>query len=113
LASLELYVPQLTTRVENLVAEIASCSQKQSIQEISKWFARFSFDFAGDLAFGGGFELTKNGDTEGYIQLIQAAQRAIPILGQIPEICSFPNSLADHTIDLTSSSASIGCLTRP
>jgi hypothetical protein len=85
-SSVELYIPQLIVRSESLITEISSSSRKQPTQDISEWFSRFSFDFMGDLAFGGGFELTKNGDTEGYFKLLEGANLGASTLGQATEI---------------------------
>jgi hypothetical protein len=77
------------TRIGNLLNEISSALKRDSKQDILDWVSRFAFDFMGDMAFGGGFELTKNGDPDDYFGLIEGVQRMSVYIGQIAEAGSF------------------------
>ncbi|KAJ6588130.1 cytochrome P450 [Mycena capillaripes] len=54
------YEPMLVRRVVQLIEALGA--QKGASLDISQWLSFFSFDFMGDIAFGGGFELMRDGD---------------------------------------------------
>ncbi|KAJ7478690.1 cytochrome P450 [Mycena galericulata] len=56
-AAIKGYEPMLIRRVSQLVE---SLDQRKSKLDLSHWFSYFSFDFMGDIAFGGGFELMRD-----------------------------------------------------
>ena len=71
-ASVKEYEPILTRRI----LQLADCLQKASVDGVvylNEWISYFTFDFMGDLAFGGGFEIMREGDTNGYWRLLNDA----------------------------------------
>ncbi|KAJ7706874.1 cytochrome P450 [Mycena rosella] len=62
-AAIKGYESMLIGRVTQLVDALGE--QNGRSVNISRWFSFFSFDFMGDLAFGGGFELMREGDRHG------------------------------------------------
>ncbi|KAJ7653210.1 cytochrome P450 [Mycena polygramma] len=57
------YEPMLFRRVAQLVEALGS--QDDNNVDLSQLLSFFSFDFMGDLSFGGGFELMRDGDKDG------------------------------------------------
>ncbi|KAJ7146770.1 cytochrome P450 [Mycena epipterygia] len=57
------YEAMLIRRVAQLVEALHA--QRGASVDLSRWLSFFSFDFMGDIAFGGGFELMRDGDTDG------------------------------------------------
>ncbi|KAI5124822.1 hypothetical protein M0805_005452 [Coniferiporia weirii] len=66
-ASIEGYETALLKRGFQLVGELRKRSKKEEggadvpAVNLSEWMSRFSFDFMGDMAFGGGFETMRDG----------------------------------------------------
>ncbi|KAJ7206366.1 cytochrome P450 [Mycena pura] len=57
--------------------------------DIAAWFSFFSFDFMGDMAFGGGFEMLRDGgDENGLWAILEQGTKSINVLSQIPWIIS-------------------------
>ncbi|KAJ7074048.1 high nitrogen upregulated cytochrome P450 monooxygenase 2 [Mycena amicta] len=53
--------------------------------DMAAWFSYFMFDFMGDMAFGGGFEMLRDGgDKEGLWTLIKGGAKNIATVSQIP-----------------------------
>jgi hypothetical protein len=94
-------VYSIGSRVIHSATVIASPFRKQPIQVVFTWIARFAFKFMGDMPFGDGLELLKNGDTDDYFEMIKGAQSLSARVGQIPEIGLFVHLWATYTIDLT------------
>ncbi|KLO09304.1 high nitrogen upregulated cytochrome P450 monooxygenase 2 [Schizopora paradoxa] len=69
--------------------QLADCLEKASAAsqrgvDLSKWFGHFAFDFMGDMAFGGGFELMRDGDKDGIWALLEARVKNLAFLIHIP-----------------------------
>lgn len=84
------YVEPLVTRVDQLV-EILKDICKMSPGgvariDLAKWISYFTFDFMGDLAFGGCFELMRDGDTLGFIKAMDDGMMLPSISQHIPWI---------------------------
>ncbi|KAI3597833.1 cytochrome p450, partial [Moniliophthora roreri] len=61
------YQDILVKRARELASRLeATYREGQKQVDIAKWISYFSFDFMGELAFGGGFDLLQNGDKNGY-----------------------------------------------
>ncbi|KAJ7633024.1 high nitrogen upregulated cytochrome P450 monooxygenase 2 [Roridomyces roridus] len=57
--------------------------------DIAGWFGYFAFDFMGDMAFGGGFDMMRDGgDKKGLWELIANGARNIVIVSQTPWLSS-------------------------
>ncbi|KLO18216.1 high nitrogen upregulated cytochrome P450 monooxygenase 1 [Schizopora paradoxa] len=84
--SLTEYEIMITRRATQLMERL---SKDDGPINIIKWLDYFSFDFVGDMAFGGGFELLEAGcDKEGIVQIMEIFMVAgftiahVPWLGQ-------------------------------
>ncbi|KAJ7805633.1 cytochrome P450 [Mycena olivaceomarginata] len=68
-------VTQLMDRLEGLSGPV----------DIAEWFSYFTFDFMGDMAFGGGFEMLRDGgDNEGLWTIIENGAKSISMVSHIP-----------------------------
>ncbi|KAJ6531615.1 high nitrogen upregulated cytochrome P450 monooxygenase 2 [Mycena vulgaris] len=80
--SLSEYESILAKRVAQLVARLAGLSGSV---DISEWLSYFTFDFMGDMAFGGGFEMLRDGvDKDGFWTIIGKGAKNISIVSHIP-----------------------------
>ncbi|KAJ7217075.1 cytochrome P450 [Mycena pura] len=76
-------IAQLMERLEGLSASGAGAGAV----DIAAWFSFFSFDFMGDMAFGGGFEMLRDGgDENGLWAIIEQGARSIHVVSHIPWI---------------------------
>ncbi|KAJ7097746.1 cytochrome P450 [Mycena belliarum] len=69
-AAIRGYEPILIRRVAQL-AEALAGKGEGGVVDLSRWLSFFAFDFMGDLAFGGGFELMRDGDSEGLWHIME------------------------------------------
>ncbi|KAJ7722764.1 cytochrome P450 [Mycena olivaceomarginata] len=68
-------VTQLSDRLEGLSGPV----------DIAEWFSYFTFDFMGDMAFGGGFEMLRDGgDKEGLWTIIENGAKSVALVCHIP-----------------------------
>ncbi|KAJ7735244.1 cytochrome P450 [Mycena maculata] len=80
--SLKEYETILEKRVAQLVDRLEAFSGPV---DISEWLNYFTFDFMGDMAFGGGFEMLRDGgDKDGLWEIIEAGARSIAVVSHIP-----------------------------
>ncbi|KAJ7499558.1 cytochrome P450 [Mycena latifolia] len=83
-ASLREYEPLISTRANQLVRRLA---EQNGNVDLVAWFDFFSLDLMGDLAFGGGFELLRDGkDLAGTGERMRMFTVAASLSGQIPWI---------------------------
>ncbi|KAJ7266575.1 cytochrome P450 [Mycena rebaudengoi] len=85
------YEPKLVRRVTQLVE--AMKSQDKDTTDISQWLSFFAFDFMGDIAFGGGFELVRDGDKDGLWHKLERGLNLSALLMHIPWSVDFMRSL--------------------
>ncbi|EJD05634.1 high nitrogen upregulated cytochrome P450 monooxygenase 2 [Fomitiporia mediterranea MF3/22] len=64
-ASVREYQPAITRRAGQLAEELEKRALSGETVNLVTWMTYFAFDFMGDMAFGGGFELMRNGDVNG------------------------------------------------
>lgn len=89
-SSVQNYEVYLRKRISQLLLKL----EKKTSVDLSSWLSFFSFDFMGDLAFGGAFKLVENeGDTHGYIKVMHMAMKYQETLGTIPWMRAFINYL--------------------
>ncbi|KAI0313023.1 cytochrome P450, partial [Amylostereum chailletii] len=67
---------------EIIRTESAAESVQKAVLDISEWMGFFSADFMGDMAFGGGFELMREGDTNGVWHLLDSGVQSGAITAQ-------------------------------
>ncbi|KAH8104189.1 high nitrogen upregulated cytochrome P450 monooxygenase 1 [Phellopilus nigrolimitatus] len=90
-ASVREYAPAIVRRALQLAEELEKHSEKkenigegESSVNLAMWISRFAFDFMGDMAFGGGFELMREGDVTGIWTMIDQQMKAQAILQRLP-----------------------------
>ncbi|TEB20865.1 hypothetical protein FA13DRAFT_200624 [Coprinellus micaceus] len=63
------YQETLTKRTqelcEHLEGQCKNAASGVAVVDLAKWISFFAFDFMGDMAFGGGFELMRDQDAQG------------------------------------------------
>ncbi|KAJ7614590.1 high nitrogen upregulated cytochrome P450 monooxygenase 2 [Mycena polygramma] len=67
------YEPILRKRVNQLLHALQGGdrdSQNPAVVDLAEWISFFTYDFMGDMAFGGGFELMREGDVNGIWKMI-------------------------------------------
>ncbi|KAJ7137813.1 cytochrome P450 [Mycena epipterygia] len=80
--SLKEYESILAKRVAQLVDRLEGLD---GAVDISKWFSYFTFDVMGDMAFGGGFEMLRDGgDTDGLWTIVEKGAKSIAVVSHIP-----------------------------
>ncbi|KAJ7865617.1 cytochrome P450 [Mycena olivaceomarginata] len=76
------YEPILIRRVTQLVESLRA--QETRSVNLSKWLSFFSFDFMGDMVFGGGFELMRDQDKDGVWHKMERGLYLPTLTQQIP-----------------------------
>ncbi|KAF7295565.1 hypothetical protein MIND_01096500 [Mycena indigotica] len=75
----------LEKRLRQLLEHFDKFASTKSEIDMAAWFSYLMFDFMGDMAFGGGFEMLRDGkDNEGYWTLIKDGAKTIAVLSQLP-----------------------------
>ncbi|KAL5476669.1 hypothetical protein ACEPAI_2855 [Sanghuangporus weigelae] len=64
-ASVREYQPAIARRAGQLAEELEKRALAGETVDLVNWMIYFAFDFMGDMAFGGGFELMRDGDVNG------------------------------------------------
>ncbi|KAF8516666.1 cytochrome P450 [Gautieria morchelliformis] len=86
-SALKGYQVLLARRVEQLVENLES---RVGIVDLSRWISFFSFDFMGDLGFGGAFNLMQQGqDSMHYMLQAEVFIRKVELAGTIPWVKPF------------------------
>ncbi|KAH8115859.1 high nitrogen upregulated cytochrome P450 monooxygenase 2 [Phellopilus nigrolimitatus] len=89
------YEPIVAKRALQLVGEL---EKRKSEVDLASWFIFFTTDFMGDMVFGGGFELMRDGgDKEGVFTMLQAAMESMAILQHLPWLVYFLFSIPGLT----------------
>ncbi|KAJ7227446.1 cytochrome P450 [Mycena pura] len=76
------YEPILIRRVAQLVELLRAQTERST--DLSQWLSFFSFDFMGDVTFGGGFELMRDGDKDGLWHRMERGLYLPALTQQIP-----------------------------
>ncbi|KAI5119310.1 hypothetical protein M0805_004554 [Coniferiporia weirii] len=64
-AAVREYQPAVARRASQLAEELEKRALAGEEVNLVTWMTQFAFDFMGDMAFGGGFELMRDGDVNG------------------------------------------------
>ncbi|KAI0043483.1 cytochrome P450 [Auriscalpium vulgare] len=95
--SLKEYEVIVAKRARQLVARLVNVTADASNDgaiNIGKWLGYFATDLMGDMAFGGGFELVKDGeDVGGFWHLMESGIRASAVSSSTPWAVKIVNSL--------------------
>ncbi|KAF7310178.1 hypothetical protein MIND_00391400 [Mycena indigotica] len=93
-ASLRGFESTLSSRVRGLRDRLDDFAHKETPVDVSQWLMYFTADFMGDMAFGGGFELMRNGkDVDGTFSVIKMGVKVSSLMAQIPWIVPTVNLL--------------------
>lgn len=65
--ALKEYHPMISKRAVQLMEGLAS--SKGAEMDLTLWIAYFTYDFMGDLVFGGGTEMLRDGDINGMLEV--------------------------------------------
>ncbi|KAJ7648640.1 high nitrogen upregulated cytochrome P450 monooxygenase 2 [Mycena polygramma] len=71
----------LLPRVDRLIARLG---EQEGVLDIGKWFGYFTFDFMGDLFFGGAFDMLNDQDRDGLWKIIEEFAPVIATLYYLP-----------------------------
>ncbi|KAF7320582.1 hypothetical protein HMN09_00142500 [Mycena chlorophos] len=86
-AALKDYEVLLQPRLELLMERLDAFAKGKQEVDLAQWLSYLPADFMGDIAFGGGFELLRDGeDRDGIYTLIKLGVKAMSIQAQIPWI---------------------------
>jgi hypothetical protein len=103
-ASLQDYSTPLRNRLTLLLSQLEKRASTASTLDIGEWISFFAWDFMGDMAFGGGFDLVRDGtDKQGYWKMMtetireRGTMRNLTIVGKNPRVCP-PDQLIASTV---------------
>ncbi|KAJ7034119.1 cytochrome P450 [Mycena alexandri] len=84
--SIKGYEPILIRRVAQLAEAMGA---EDGSVDLSRWLSFFSFDIMGDIAFGGGFELMRDGDKDGLWRRMEGGLYFPALTQHIPWVIQF------------------------
>ncbi|KAL5497722.1 hypothetical protein ACEPAH_2653 [Sanghuangporus vaninii] len=98
-ASIKELQPAVESRVLELVEELSrrvspSIEGKENSLDLALWLSNFTYDFMGDMVFGGGLGLMQSNDGGGIRAVIEGNLKVLGTLGQIPWISSLVHKLS-------------------
>ncbi|EJD00159.1 high nitrogen upregulated cytochrome P450 monooxygenase 2 [Fomitiporia mediterranea MF3/22] len=119
------YEPIVQKRALQLVSELNKRTAKTGVPsvDLAQWLSYFATDFMGDMAFGGGFELMRDGgDKQGIWTLIESTMHIagiyqhipwfMPLLRRIPSAHKFPRMMREFSNELVRARKANGSLTK-
>ncbi|KAI0337448.1 cytochrome P450 [Trametopsis cervina] len=75
------YRPTLAKRV----TQLADAMQEEGTTvDLAKWTSYFAYDFMGDMAYGGGTELLRDGDKDGQVEALKDGMRFAVMFEHVP-----------------------------
>ncbi|KAL5478590.1 hypothetical protein ACEPAI_2774 [Sanghuangporus weigelae] len=98
-ASIKELQPAVENRVLELMEELSkrvspSSAGKDNSLDLALWLSNFTYDFMGDMVFGGGLGLIQSNDGAGIRAVTEGNLKALGILGQIPWIAGLVHKLS-------------------
>ncbi|KAL5520928.1 hypothetical protein ACEPAF_2931 [Sanghuangporus sanghuang] len=98
-ASIRELQPTVESRVLELMEELSkrvspSIEGRENSLDLALWLSNFTYDFMGDMVFGGGLGLMQSNDGGGIRAVIEGNLKALGIQGQIPWIASLVHKLS-------------------
>ncbi|TDL19581.1 high nitrogen upregulated cytochrome P450 monooxygenase 2 [Rickenella mellea] len=88
-ASVKEYEPTISRRALQLVEQLEKRAKNKETVDIAKWLSFFTFDFMGDMAFGGGFELMQEDDKDGLWKVMEEGIGNASLIHHIPWACRY------------------------
>ncbi|KAF7317262.1 hypothetical protein HMN09_00461300 [Mycena chlorophos] len=75
----------MAEHIKTMMGHLDRLSKEKKAANMSEWFTYFSFDFMGDMAFGGDFgKLKEGGDKDKTFPMLQIGIRGVATLTQVP-----------------------------
>ncbi|KAL5532689.1 hypothetical protein ACEPAF_4463 [Sanghuangporus sanghuang] len=95
-ASMKELQPAVESRVLELVEELGkqASREEETSLDLAQWMASFTYDFMGDMVFGGGFSFMRNGDEVGVRGLLEGTLKVIGLLEHAPWIVGLLRNVA-------------------
>ncbi|KAL0563477.1 hypothetical protein V5O48_018590, partial [Marasmius crinis-equi] len=93
-ASVKLYESFMRTRLVQLVEILDGKAAEKNVVDLAEWVSLFSYDFMGDMAFGAGFELMRDGDTMGLWKIMEAGITIQSYAQHVPWTATYLSILA-------------------
>ncbi|KAJ7822180.1 high nitrogen upregulated cytochrome P450 monooxygenase 2 [Mycena olivaceomarginata] len=85
------YEPILRNRLDQLLNALQTKGElnANSPVDLAEWISFFAYDFMGDMAFGGGFELMREGDVNGMWKMMEGGVRVQAYTQHVPWAAPF------------------------
>ncbi|KAH8822726.1 cytochrome P450 [Flagelloscypha sp. PMI_526] len=94
--SLNNYGEFIETRALQVVEQLKERSRRNEEVNLSDWMKYFTWDFIGDIVFGGGFSMIQDGgDTSGFRSILETMLVAQTTLCYLPWLANFLHYLPD------------------
>ncbi|KLO12996.1 high nitrogen upregulated cytochrome P450 monooxygenase 2 [Schizopora paradoxa] len=81
-SSIKEFEPLIIRRIHQLVECLEG--DAKNVVDLSYWFSCYTLDFMGDMMFGGGFELMRDGDKDGLKRFMASGIKNLALLHTIP-----------------------------
>ncbi|KAG7094273.1 hypothetical protein E1B28_007877 [Marasmius oreades] len=78
------YEPIMRARLHQLLESLDDEADKKRSVDLAKWLSFFAYDFMGDMAFGAGFELMRNGDAQGLWKIMEDGMILFAMTQHVP-----------------------------
>ncbi|KAK7444524.1 hypothetical protein VKT23_008875 [Stygiomarasmius scandens] len=92
--SLKEYERLIGKRVNLLIEKLEALAGIDSSIDLAAWISYFTFDFMGDMMFGGGFELLRDsGDKNGLLEVMKQFAIAVQVICHIPWAATVMNKI--------------------
>lgn len=97
-AALKEYQPTVAKRVAQLVETLQA---QEGETDLAEWISYFTYDFMGDMAFGGGTEMLREGDKDGLWKLLKRGMSTAMYFEHVPWLSYYVARVPALTRDLT------------
>nr|BAL05177.1 cytochrome P450 [Phanerodontia chrysosporium] len=87
-AALQEYLPLIQKRTAQLLDALSKC-EEQDVVDLGRWIRFCKYDFMGDLVFGGGTEMMRDGDQDGLLKLQRAGIAMMVVYAHMPWLAQF------------------------
>ncbi|KAL4246847.1 Cytochrome P450 superfamily protein [Abortiporus biennis] len=88
------YEHPIRARVTQLANSILGSCQQSTITDLSDWMCLFTYDVMSDVVFGGGSEMMKEGDNDGFRKVLDTGMRSVMIFEQMPWLAQISKNLS-------------------
>ncbi|GJE91626.1 cytochrome P450 [Phanerochaete sordida] len=91
-AAVQEYLPLIRKRTAQLLDILAKCEDQDGV-DLAKWIRYFKYDFMGDLVFGGGTEMMRDGDVDARLQQQRAGVAMMVVFAHMPWVAQLAKNL--------------------